>query len=160
MGKKINHEIEPLKKKTKKKLTILWAHLYNISENEFLVLRKTMTEYLDKNFIRINNSQAANPVFSLKTPVEIYVFVLIIEIFNRITKKDIYFLPLIYDIFRNIGKTKWYTKLDVKTVIHKIKITEKNIWMIAFRTKYGLFKWIVIPYGLANAFNIFQKYIN
>ena len=69
-------------------------------------------------------------------------------------------MPLIYEIFRNIGKTKWYTKLDVKTGFHKIKIIEKNEGIIAFKTKYGLLKWFVIPFGLANAFNIFQKHIN
>ena len=68
-------------------------------------------------------------------------------------------MPLIYEIFRNIGKIKWYTKFDVKTVFHKIKIIEKDEWMIAFRIKYGLFEWLVISFGLANVFNIFQNYI-
>ena len=67
---------------------------------------------------------------------------------------------MIYEFFWNIAKIKWYTKFDVRTVFHKIKITEKNEWMITFRTKYGLFEWFVIPFGLANVFNIFQKYIN
>ena len=80
--------------------------------------------------------------------------------FNRITKKDKYLLPLIYETLRNIGKTKWYIKLDVRAAFHKIRITEKDEWMIAFKTRYGLFEWLVIPFGLANTLNIFQKYIN
>ena len=59
-----------------------------------------------------------------------------------------------------MGKTKWYTKLDVKTFFHKIKITERDEWMTAFKTKYGFLEWLVTPFGLANVFNIFQKYIN
>ena len=91
--------------------------------------------------------------------MEAYVFALITEVLTASRKKK-YFLPLIYEIFRNIGKTKGYIKFDVKTVFHKIKITEKDEWMTTFKTKYGFFEWLVIPFGLANAFNIFQKYIN
>ena len=69
-------------------------------------------------------------------------------------------MPLIYETFRNIGKTKWYTKFDVKTTFYKIKITEKDEWMTAFKTQYGFFEWFVIAFDLANVFNIFQKYIN
>ena len=59
-----------------------------------------------------------------------------------------------------MGKIKWYIKFDVRTVFHKIRITEKDERMTAFKTKYGFFDWLVIPFGSANAFNIFQKYIN
>ena len=54
-GKKINHEIELLEKE-KKKPTVFCGPLYNISKDEFLVLKKTLTEYLDKGFIRVSNS--------------------------------------------------------------------------------------------------------
>ena len=69
-------------------------------------------------------------------------------------------MPLIYETLRNIGKAKWYTKLDVRATFHKIRITEGDEWMTAFRTRYGLFEWFVTPFGLANAFSIFQRYIN
>ena len=119
-----------------------------------------MTEYLDKNFIRINNSPAAAPVFFVKKPGGSLRFYVDYRGLNRITKKNKYLLPLIYETLRSIGKTKWYIKLDVRTTFHKIRIAEKDEWMTAFRTKYGLFEWLVIPFGLANAFNTFQKYIN
>ena len=97
-----------------------------MSKDEFLVLKKTLTEYLDKNFIRITNSPVAAPVFFVKNPGRSLRFCVDYRNFNRITKKNKYFLPLIYETFRNIGKTKWYTKLDVRTVFHKIRITEKD----------------------------------
>ena len=131
-----------------------------MSKDEFLVLRKTLTEYLDKSFIRVSNSPAAAPVFFVKKLGGGLRFCVDYRSLNRITKKDRYLLPLIYETFRNIGKAKLYTKLDVRTSFHKIRITERDEWMTAFKTRYGLFERLVIPFGLTNAFNIFQRYIN
>ena len=59
-GKKWNTKSSCWKKKEKKmKPMIHWGPLYNISKNKFLISKKTLTEYLDKIFIRINNSPAA-----------------------------------------------------------------------------------------------------
>ena len=93
-GEKIDHEIELLGKKGKKP-TVLWGPLYNMSKDEFLVLRKTLTEYLDKSFIRVSNSPAAAPVFFVKKPGGGLRFCVDYRGFNRITKKDRYLLPLI-----------------------------------------------------------------
>ena len=46
------------------------------------------------------------------------------------------------------------------TAFHKIRIIEGDEWKTAFRTRYGLFEWMVTPFGLANAPSTFQKYIN
>ena len=100
---KKNHEIELLEEK---KPTVFWGPLYNISKNEFLLLKKTSTEYLDKSFIRINNSPTATPVFFVKNPGGRLRFGVVYRNFNRITKKDKKKLPLIYEIFKNIGKAK------------------------------------------------------
>ena len=77
-------------------------------KTNFLILKKTLTEYLDKSFIRINNSPAATPVFFVKKPGGNLRFCVDCRNFNRITKKKTPPLPLFYEIFRNIGKTKWY----------------------------------------------------
>ena len=90
-GKKINHEIELLEKGWEKP-TVPWGPLYNISKDELQVLKKTLTEYLDKNFIRINNSPTATPVFlMLKNPMEVYVSVLIKKLQPNHEKKQIPF---------------------------------------------------------------------
>ena len=84
--KKINHEIELLEEE-RKKPTVPWGPLYNMSKDELLVLRKTLTEYLDKSFIRINNSPAAAPVFFVKKPGGGLRFCVDYRSLNRITKK-------------------------------------------------------------------------
>ena len=95
-GKKIDHEIELLEEEGKKP-TVPWGPLYNMSKDEFLVLRKTLTEYLDKNFIRVNNSPAAALILFVKNPGKGLRFCVDYRSFNRITKKDKHFLPLIYE---------------------------------------------------------------
>ena len=158
-GKGVDHEIELLQENGKDP-EVPWGPLYNMSRDELLVLRKTLTELLDKQFIRVSNSSAAAPVLFVRKPGGGLRFCVDYRGLNKITRKDRYPLPLIYETLRNIGRAKWYTKLDVIAAFHKIRIAGGDEWKTAFRTRYGLFEWLVTPFGLANAPSTFQKYIN
>ena len=124
------------------------------------MLQKTLTEYLDKGFIQVSSSPATTPILFVWKPGGGLRFCVDYQGLNRITRKDQYPLPLIYETLRNISQAKWYTKLNVIVAFHKIQIAKGQEWMTAFRTRYGLYKWLVTPFGLANAPNTFQKYIN
>ena len=119
--------------------------------DELLVLRRTLTELLDKGFIRVSNSPAIAPILFVRKLGGGLRFYIDYRGLNKITRKDRYPLPLIYKTLRNIGRVKWYTKLDVIVVFHKIRIADGDKWKTAFRTRYGLFEWMVTPFGLANA---------
>ena len=79
---------------------------------------------------------------------------------NRITKKDRYPLPLISDLLDAPRKARIYTKIDLQHAYHLVRIAAGDKWKTAFRTRYGLFEWKVMPEGLTNAPAGFQCFMN
>ena len=158
-GEGVDHRIDLLPKDGKEP-EVPWGPLYGMTREELIVLRKTLAELLDKNFIRVSHSPAGAPVLFVRKPGGGLRFCVDYRALNAITKKDRYPIPLIQETLNQIGRAKWFTKLDVLAAFHKIRITKGQEWMTAFRTRYGLFEWLVTPFGLANAPSTFQKYIN
>jgi len=154
-----DHQIE-LKEVNKKESKVLWDSLYNMAKEKLLVLCKTLTELLNKQFIQVSNLFAAVFVlFIQKSEGELQFCVNYCDL-NWITQKDCYSLSLIYKTLQNIRQAQWYIKLNVIVTFHKIQIVTENEWKMTFCMRYELYEWIMTSFELVNVLSTFQRYIN
>jgi hypothetical protein len=79
---------------------------------------------------------------------------------NALTKKNRYPLLLIDKTLARLNRAKVFTKLDIRQVFYRIRISLESKELIVFRTCYGLFEYRVLPFGLTNSPATFQSYIN
>jgi len=154
-----DHQIE-LKGVNEKELKVPWGPLYNMMRKKLLVLRKTLTELLNKQFIQVSNSSAAASVLFVQKPECELQFCVNYCDLNQITQKNCYPLSLIYETLQKIRQAQWYIKLNVIAAFHKIWIAAEDKWKTAFHTRYRLYEWMMTPFELANASSTFQRYIN
>jgi hypothetical protein len=79
---------------------------------------------------------------------------------NEVTIKNKYPLPKIEDLFDQLNGVKVFSKIDLHTGHHQLKVCESNIPKTAFTTRYGLFEYTVMSFGLTNAPAYFMNLMN
>ena len=79
---------------------------------------------------------------------------------NELTVKNKYPLPLMDELFDRVHGARYFTKIDLRTGFHQIRVAESDIEKTAFRTRYGSFEYLVLPMGLCNAPGTFMQLMN
>ncbi|SNX84754.1 related to pol protein [Melanopsichium pennsylvanicum] len=134
--------------------------LYLKGPKEMAELRKYLEENLEKGFIWPSKSPARSPV--LFVPKKDGGLRLCVDYrgLNEVTVKNRAPLPLIEEQLFLLRKAKIYTKLDLKAAYNLVRIANGDEWKTAFGTQLGLYEYLVMPFGLANAPAHFQSLIN
>jgi hypothetical protein len=79
---------------------------------------------------------------------------------NDVTIKNKYPLPKIEDLFDQMNGARVFSKIDLRTSYHQLKVRESDIPKTAFTTRYGLYEYIVMSFGLTNAPAYFMNLMN
>ena len=122
-----------------------------MSAEELEVVKKYLVENLNKGFIKLSQALFAAPVLFVKKPDRSLRFYIDYRKLNLLTKKDRYLLPLINKTLARIRRAKLFTKLDIRQAFHRIRIYPDSKELTTFRTRFGVYKCKVLPFGLTNS---------
>jgi hypothetical protein len=140
--------------------TAPFGPIYPLSEKELLALREYLKPNLEAGKVRRSSSSAGAPIIFVPKKDGSLRLCVDYRGLNKVTIKDRTPLPLMTELRERLAKAKWFTLLDLKNGYNLIRIKEGDEWKTAFRTRYGLFEYTVMPFGLCNAPGTFQSMIN
>ncbi|GKD49181.1 putative reverse transcriptase domain-containing protein [Tanacetum coccineum] len=124
---------------------------YRLAPSEMKELSVQLQELLEKGFIRLSSSPWGAPVLYVTKKDGSFRMCIDYRELNKLTIKNRYPLPRIDDLFDQLQGSGVYSKIDMRSGYHQLRIKEEDIPITAFRTRYGHFEFQEMPFGLTNA---------
>ncbi|GJW10993.1 putative reverse transcriptase domain-containing protein [Tanacetum coccineum] len=138
---------------------VAWAP-YRLAPSEMKELSDQLKELSDKGFIRPSSSPWGAPVLFVKKKDGSFRMCIDYRELNKLTVKNRYPLPRIDDLFDQLQGSSIYSKIDLRSGYHQLRVREEDIPKTAFRTRYGHYEFQVMPFGLTNAPAVFMDLMN
>eukprot|EP00253_Pinus_taeda_P012179 PITA_12179 len=133
---------------------------YRMSTPELTELKMQLQELLDKEYIRPSVSPWGAPVLFVKKKDGTLQMCIDYRQLNKLTIKNKYPLPRIDELFDQVKGATVFSKIDLRSGYHQIRIKDEDIAKTAFRTRYGHYEFVVLPFGLTNAPATFMCLMN
>ncbi|GJT88180.1 putative reverse transcriptase domain-containing protein [Tanacetum coccineum] len=133
---------------------------YRLAPAEMKELAEQLKELSDKGFIRPSSSPWGAPILFVKKKDGSFRMCIDYRELNKLTVKNRYPLPRIDDLFDQLQGSSIYSKIDLRSGYHQLRVREEDIPKTAFRTRYGHYEFQVMPFGLTNAPAVFMDLMN
>jgi hypothetical protein len=133
---------------------------YRMSTPELKELQMQLEEILKKGYIRPSVSPWGAPVLFVKKKYGTLRLCIDFRQLNKVTVKNKYPLPRIDDIFDQLKDEKIFSKIDLRSGYHQVRIKEEDIKKTVFRTRYGHYEFTVVLFGFSNAPTVFMCLMN
>ncbi|GJT67530.1 putative reverse transcriptase domain-containing protein [Tanacetum coccineum] len=133
---------------------------YRLAPSEMKELSEQLQELSDKGFIRPSSSPWGASVLFVKKKDGSFRMCIDYWELNKLTVKNRYLLPRIDDLFDHLQGSSVYSKIDLRSGYHQLRVHEEDIPKTAFRTRYDHYEFQVMPFGLTNAPAVFMDHMN
>ncbi|GJW97296.1 putative nucleotidyltransferase, ribonuclease H [Tanacetum coccineum] len=131
-----------------------------LAPSELEELSRQLKELQDKGFIRPSSSPWGAPIPFVKKKDGSFRMCIDYRELNKLTIKNRYPLPRIDDLFDQLQGSQYFSKIDLRSEYHQLRVNKDDILKIVFRTRYGHFKFTIMPFGLTNAPTVFMDLMN
>ncbi|GKE78731.1 putative reverse transcriptase domain-containing protein [Tanacetum coccineum] len=133
---------------------------YRLAPSEMQELSNQIQELADRGFIRPSNSPWGAPALFVKKKDGSFRMCIDYRELNKLTIKNRYPLPRIDDLFDQLQGSSVYSKIDLRSGYHQLRVRDEDIPKTAFRIRYGHYEFQVMLFGLTNAPAVFMDLMN
>ncbi|MCO5571572.1 hypothetical protein L7F22_025316 [Adiantum nelumboides] len=124
---------------------------YRVSQAQQEEIMRQVNELVEKGMVRPSSSPFCSPVLLLHKKDGTYRMCVDYRALNKITIKNRFPVHCIEDLFDKLQGSTYFSRIDLKSGYHQIRIVNEDILKTAFRTTFGLYEYLVMPFGLTNA---------